>query len=602
MTSSTESISTNSQNWVGIELSGIDTTDFEEITSENADKFRRMVEKEENENLNLNLNSNQNLNLNENQNENQNENRNENQNENRNENQNENQNENRNENDLDGFKDINFEEEYTDFYYFNKKFSSKKKSQNGSLSQSIFNLANTIIGAGSLSIPFAFKASGAILGTLLLVFSGLLAVYSMYLLAQISEFSNVFGYSELAKKAYKKVGSKFVVFCVFLLTLGASAGYFCFIGDLSSSIMGHYLDTKKTFLKDRRFLILVVVVLVCFPLTFFDNIVKLSLTSLISLLAVFYVGIQTVIKSSIYLHKNGINHQKIVYFNLKSDLFLAIPIFSISFICQINFFPILDRLANPTKKRKRFVILDSVGSSAFFYFFIGLFGYLNFYDETQGNVLLNYGNDPASIIAKFAMLITIIFSTPIIFFACKISFYQLFFSEQHPRKWKKIISILIPFFIALFIGIFVPDVVPIFGFTGALSGNIIVYLLPALFFLKLRHDIIYKHVPIGDDSNEIEENNGKNAMKDEGFDDQNHERKKSSSSISTFNETTNSNENLVLNQKTKEDEIVPTFMETLFLSRNNFIISIGPILLILYSVVSTVFCVRQSLIELKKSF
>ena len=53
--------------------------------------------------------------------------------------------------------------------------------------QTIFNSINILVGIGLLSLPLAFKYSGWILGTVMLVACGLVTIYTAKILARCME-------------------------------------------------------------------------------------------------------------------------------------------------------------------------------------------------------------------------------------------------------------------------------------------------------------------------------------------------------------------------------------------------------------------------------
>lgn len=76
----------------------------------------------------------------------------------------------------------------------------------GSLRGSIFTLMSCALGAGSLALPYAvFAKTGLILGIFLLVLTGLISLYSLYLLMYSSLKTNCMSYSELVDHCFSNV-------------------------------------------------------------------------------------------------------------------------------------------------------------------------------------------------------------------------------------------------------------------------------------------------------------------------------------------------------------------------------------------------------------
>jgi len=80
----------------------------------------------------------------------------------------------------------------------------------GTLASSIFPLTNTIIGAGTLTLPFAFATTGMLLGVIVLFLVSLLCGYSAYLLIVTSEHCEGISYKDLAVTSFGKWGARTV--------------------------------------------------------------------------------------------------------------------------------------------------------------------------------------------------------------------------------------------------------------------------------------------------------------------------------------------------------------------------------------------------------
>jgi len=77
-----------------------------------------------------------------------------------------------------------------DYFPDHKSFASGKDNSHqegpGSIFSSVFNLVSSCGGGGVLSLPFAFKETGLILGCLILVFVASISAYSAHLLVACS--------------------------------------------------------------------------------------------------------------------------------------------------------------------------------------------------------------------------------------------------------------------------------------------------------------------------------------------------------------------------------------------------------------------------------
>lgn len=73
----------------------------------------------------------------------------------------------------------------------------------GSVRSSVFNLCSATLGAGALSIPYAFQSSGLLIGLLLLTFIYVLSCYSISLLISSSLQTQTQSYEQMAQKLFR---------------------------------------------------------------------------------------------------------------------------------------------------------------------------------------------------------------------------------------------------------------------------------------------------------------------------------------------------------------------------------------------------------------
>lgn len=198
-----------------------------------------------------------------------------------------------------------------------------------------------------------------------------------------------------------------------------------------------------------------------------------------------------------------------------------------------------------TKRSKMMMAMHISVLTCFVVYLVGaVFGYIAFRDRVEHDVLLNLTNDTFVLAPyiKLAYAVVIICSYPIMSFSCVESVHGLMYqlklvgqsflevalmspawsprgeqvaegfrkvnileTEAHllapgpyePAPQKKIpqpssrlrfIEVCATVATTLFIGIAVPDVSVVFGLTGGICCSCLMYIFPALFYLKVKHD------------------------------------------------------------------------------------------------------------------
>ena len=70
-------------------------------------------------------------------------------------------------------------------------------SNPGSVKGSVFNLAAATLGAGALSLPYAFSRSGVGMGLLLLLVGVVLTIWTIHMLIEAGEITGIYSYEKL---------------------------------------------------------------------------------------------------------------------------------------------------------------------------------------------------------------------------------------------------------------------------------------------------------------------------------------------------------------------------------------------------------------------
>ena len=160
---------------------------------------------------------------------------------------------------------------------------------------SVFNLSNSILGSGTLAMPYACHQCG-ILGFLgLLALVGAIAKFSLDLLV-VSLEQNAsrtldgsvvpLDYGSLAEKVIGRHYQKAAAWAVIVQQLGACVAYIVIIADVIQPIAGLSADTPQSLLCDRALYQVGIAVCIIFPLCMLRSMEKLQYTSLAALLCI----------------------------------------------------------------------------------------------------------------------------------------------------------------------------------------------------------------------------------------------------------------------------------------------------------------------------
>ena len=451
--------------------------------------------------------------------------------------------------------------------------------------KSVFNLSNTSVGAGTLSLPFFYKSSGIVLGTVLLLTIASMSGFTLHLLAKLAQLEEGCGsYLTTAERAYGHRGTKLVQLAMFLLTFGAMTVYLIIIGSLScqflvtmvidappSTVGGNHhgtpshndvmpsdashhhnhssmnsmydtlwmafvgkngshpinppspfgpgngstpiMPTKITsqcasgiglpFWANRNIIVAMFLIFPMIPLSLKKNMRSLAFASILGLMSVLFV-VTLVTQDALRKLSTGdialpTQPGGAKYFVFNASIFFALPIVCLAYLNHPNIHATVEELENPTRSRVRSMVFSSSGLSTVFYVIMGICGYMRFGSIVEDDVLLNYidltwTNTLLFNCARIAMVLCLVVSYPLILFPSRMCFHVLL-KDALPKGLKNYSGSFYfraeTFFIigaCFVISYLVPQIKTAFGLTGSITGCLMVYILPTVFYMKITEE------------------------------------------------------------------------------------------------------------------
>lgn len=177
------------------------------------------------------------------------------------------------------------------------------------------------------------------------------------------------------------------------------------------------------------------------------------------------------------------------YFIFNYRTAYTIPILAFAFVCHPEVLPIYSELKDRSRKKMQTVSNVSITGMLIMYLLAGLFGYLTFYGEVEDELLHAYSKvytfDTPLLMVRLAVLVAVTLTVPIVLFPIRTSVITLLFPKR-PFSWIRhfLIAVII---IAVnnVLVILVPTIKYIFGFIGASSATMLIFILPAAFYIKI---------------------------------------------------------------------------------------------------------------------
>lgn len=368
-----------------------------------------------------------------------------------------------------------------------------------SMPSSIFNLSNTILGASTLAIAFACRELGVAVFVPLLIVFGLLANFSIQLLTRSLVFSDRETYGDIGYEAMGRFGEMLALCCVVVQQLGACIAYVDVIGDVLDPIVA---NIDHPIFDGRVFWQIATVVIVIFPLCMLKKMDSLKFSSLVAVFLIFIFAVVVTIDGVASANKDDLFTE----FSTKAirmfpddalGALRVVPVVCFAFVCHMNVFPIYQELKDRSIGR-----MDTVGSFAVLICFVvyamaGIMGYVGFKDEVCDDLLDTYNESqvienslvPGVVvhIVQIGIGIALIFSFPVLAFELRHCVDALLFPHSSFSWARHTIENILIIVIALAVGILVPVVVTVFGFIGATTSTLIVFVMPPMFYLKIEN-------------------------------------------------------------------------------------------------------------------
>ncbi|KAM4615322.1 sodium-coupled neutral amino acid transporter 4 isoform 1-T2 [Polymixia lowei] len=418
-----------------------------------------------------------------------------------------------------------------------------------SFGMSVFNLSNAIMGSGILGLSFAMANTGILLFTVLLVAVAILSLYSVHLLLVTAKEGGSLIYEKLGERAFGWPGKMAAFGCITMQNIGAMSSYLFIVKYELPEVIRAFLALEENsgeWYLNGNYLVVFVSIGVILPLSLLKNLGYLGYTSGFSLSCmVFFVGVLIYKKMQLpcplpffFQHSSNLSanasellspynntaqldfsradmspaslgghdaqHSTGVhvephpddeemctpkYFVFNSQTAYTVPILAFAFVCHPEVLPIYSELKDRSRRKMQNVSNLSILAMLVMYMLSALFGYLTFYDNVEAELLHTftkvYKFDTMLLLVRLAVLTAVTLTVPIVLFPIRSSITTLLFSGRE-FSWTR--HLLIAAAILAFnnmLVIFVPTIRDIFGFIGSSAATMLIFILPAAFYLRL---------------------------------------------------------------------------------------------------------------------
>lgn len=374
-----------------------------------------------------------------------------------------------------------------------------------SMKMAFMNMANSILGAGIIGQPFAFKNSGLIGGIVVMLFLTVLIDWTLRLIVINAQLSQARSYQDTVNYCFGRVGKIVLLFSISSFAYGGCMAFCVIIGDTIPHVLKSMLPKSITsadsvigWLFHRNVLIVLFTTCISYPLSLNRDISKLAKASGFALLGMVIIVVLTIFRgpfADASLKKPPTTLEWTVNYNI----FQGISVISFALVCHHNTIFIYNSLKNATISKFSKLTHIACAISMVFCLLMAINGLINFGDNTKGNILNNFKSDDNWInVARFCFGLNMLTTFPLEIFVVRDVLKDIVLASKEDESGSTAhleLSSKQHFFITTFlvftsmaVSLFTCNLGIILELIGATSASTMAYIIPPLCYLKLSWD------------------------------------------------------------------------------------------------------------------
>lgn len=363
--------------------------------------------------------------------------------------------------------------------------------RNSKLWGTVFSLCSATLGAGALSLPYAFSHVGAVGGVVLLVTTAAASYFSIIVLTSAIAHSGARSYEELTVRLFGKGIGVLVELNIVSVCFGTMIAYTVALGDLLHPLTSAWLERRTVMLLGWACLML--------PLSMLERISELRCASVFGVCSVIYLVLSVVAHSgacSVELGSISAAYEGASLWTMSLRSFESMAIMMFAFTCQVNVPALYAELEGKSLRRMRVVAGRAMAICLVSYVLVGLAGYRDA-PHSQPNLLANYCvRKPSAHNASHLMLpayvaigLAVCIAYPFNVHPCRYTL-DVMLCEQFGARTRPAVRHLLwtlsITFLALLVAIYVPGINVVFQLMGSTCSAFVCFVLPGAFGLKLQ--------------------------------------------------------------------------------------------------------------------
>jgi amino acid permease len=365
-----------------------------------------------------------------------------------------------------------------------------------------------------MCLPYVFLLGGWLMGVAMLLFSAVLAYYSMKILFMSSTKTGIYSYGALLSFATAPVAGPLLDIVIVLYGSGVVIAYFVFLGDFMPSLA---TGLRIDFLSNRT-VCLIISGFAAIPFALPRKLSALQYVSPISTVALVMTAIVAIVRLPRMSAELTPEQAELDVALFGLPLLKCFTISAFAFIAHMNVVSVAGELIHPTLPRASKVAFRAAVVQLIFYLVIGISGYVSFGHTVHQNFVTNYPSDDGLIMmCRFLLTLTIFVAIPINTNPTANAFVHLLLTtglapgpsalvdmeaplvnsstptatislEVEPLRNTRIITAVVVLIQGMILAIYAPGVADVISILGGSFGTLIMLVCPAIIYYSVFRD------------------------------------------------------------------------------------------------------------------
>lgn len=397
---------------------------------------------------------------------------------------------------------LDFENNLTEEHGMNAPVEMISDGSNGNstMGMAFFNMANSILGAGIIGQPYAFKNSGLLGGIVITSLLAILIDWTLRLIVINAQKAKATSYQDTVFYCFGRHGRNLLLFSVSTFAYGGCMAFCVIIGDTIPHVLKAFIPDSITgkgssfeWIFKRNTIIVLFTTCISYPLSLNRDISKLAKASGFAFIGMIIIVVLTTVRGFIDGNSSMKLMTKEEWF-INRGLFKGISVISFALVCHHNTLFIFNSLRNATTSKFSKLTHLACTVSLFFCLLMGICGYLNFGRDVKGNILNNFSSDDTFInIARFFFGLNMLTTFPLEIFVVRDALIDVIKANRkedaqlnaEPSSRVHIFITTLLVFTSMLVSLFTCNLGIILELIGAISASLMAYIIPPLCYLKL---------------------------------------------------------------------------------------------------------------------